>query len=383
MFSIDSGVPLKDKALRSFNNFLEHCPELTTLELKFHHQSLKFVTSRTLSRLRRLESLKVDCGRLLVGANVSQGKIQDMFITVVGKLAELEPEDLKFIKQEHVTRLVITYLPEKTDEDQIVNILRHNRKLRHLQIGCLKAHCLAIVDPLELQFHHQGLIKLITSETFSKLRDLETMVIDCRILLASAKASLHGAQDMAITIERLSYLHTDDIMALQERLTQLSIKYTPQNADEGRLVDLLRHCSRLTHLTIGCRVESCLRIADLIISTRSAIHQEKGSACLRTFELVQERFALIDDCDNWDYRTRIQCFVTFATKAVSFDMRTWVQLQFTTQVSDDDPVCDFMRKYGWSVVSLNGPWTTLQLFWTMLQAQVTLESKDWASLLTH
>ncbi|KAG0231769.1 hypothetical protein BGX31_005357 [Mortierella sp. GBA43] len=374
-FSMDSGIPLKDKALKSFNKFLKHCPTLTTLELKLHHQLLMdLVKSDTLRKLRFLESIAIDCGSLSILASISTGKIQGISVTVVGRLDSLQSDDLKFIKQGYLTQLTITYIPQKVDEDRVVDILRHSPKLNHLHIKCQEDRCKSLANSDELSLHHQGLVTLVTSNAVMNLQNLESLMIDCERFSISTHFSSDRSQNTVVTIERLCALNADGIKFLQDgHLSQLTVKHTSQKSDIGQLIDIIHHSPKLGRLKVGCRTESCLAITNQVISARETAQQKSGS-CLRTFQLMEEGFVSIDDDRDWDYKSRIQCHVFFAENSSTFDMRTWIRLQLIMPVTDEDPVYDFVRSYGYSIVTLNGQWTFSDHFAALLGE--TISSKD-------
>ncbi|KAF9362603.1 hypothetical protein BGX34_005843 [Mortierella sp. NVP85] len=146
MFSMDWNVPCKDKALKSFDSFLGHCPSLAILEFNYQKQHpMTGTVGDILGKLRKLELLKIHRGNFLFTARVSGGKIQNMAMTI-RRLRNLGMDDLKFIQQGHLTQLAIEYTPRDVDDDQLVEILRHNPRLNHLRLGCQEARCLAITN---------------------------------------------------------------------------------------------------------------------------------------------------------------------------------------------------------------------------------------------
>jgi hypothetical protein len=146
MFSVDSEVPSKDRAFKTFYSFLKHCPTLATLELKLHHQyPVAKAMADVLSKIHNLESLKIERGGLSIKSTYSQGKIQEMTVAI-GRLCDLDIDDLKFISKGHLTRMAIKYTPQEADDRQLVSLLRHSPLLSHLQIGCLEERCLSVIS---------------------------------------------------------------------------------------------------------------------------------------------------------------------------------------------------------------------------------------------
>ncbi|KAG0220710.1 hypothetical protein BGX31_010680 [Mortierella sp. GBA43] len=371
-FSMDSGVPLKDKAIKSFNNFLKHCPSLVTIELKLPGQSLKRLTTPdTLSKLQVLRLITIDCGNISINANISQCKVQDMNATIT-KLGELESDDLSFIKQGLLTRLTIVGVLRKEDKVRLLEVLRSNLKLCYLHVRRQEDHSLGLTSAAESKLDND-LISLFTSDAASKLQHLESLVVDCPKFSISTNYSKDGdgIQGMTATIERLGDFNADSIRFLQKgHLTQLAIKYISQESERSQLADILRHNPMLSYLKVGCRIERCLSIINTVVSKRETTVQETG---LR-MEILEEGFIPIDDVDeDWDYRNSIQCTLSFTEGITSFDMRTWIRLRSLTPIADEDPVCDFIRSYGWSVVSLEGQWTFNDHLAAVLDAATSIE----------
>ncbi|KAF9924527.1 hypothetical protein BGZ65_008256, partial [Modicella reniformis] len=142
VFSVQSGVPFKDKA-KFFNSRIEQFSALTSLELKLNHpHSIVKVAHGTLSKLNKLESLKIDCGDTSVTANALEGKIQDVK-TTIKSFHGFNFDDFKFLEDERFTDLTVE---ETIDEGLLTDILRRIPKLKHLQIGCKTERLLATVD---------------------------------------------------------------------------------------------------------------------------------------------------------------------------------------------------------------------------------------------
>ncbi|KAF9951536.1 hypothetical protein BGZ65_005887 [Modicella reniformis] len=135
-FCIDSEVSNTQKGQKVFDDFLENCSSLTTLKLKLNNEhSIQATTAKIFKKLPRLESLKIDCGKLSVTASFSHGTIQDMVITII-RIGDLNSDDLEFIQRNRFTRLAIEHTPRETDEEYFTAILSHSPELNLLQIGC-------------------------------------------------------------------------------------------------------------------------------------------------------------------------------------------------------------------------------------------------------
>ncbi|KAF9944955.1 hypothetical protein BGZ65_011388, partial [Modicella reniformis] len=53
----------------------------------------------------------------------------------------------------------------------------------------------------------------------------------------------------------------------------------------------------------------------------------------------------------------IEATVSFSEGSATFEIETDIQLQFEQLVANDDPVCEFVRRYGWSIKNLYLSWT--------------------------
>ncbi|KAF9935789.1 hypothetical protein BGZ65_003007, partial [Modicella reniformis] len=143
-FLMESRVHMDDKALMSFNSFLGHSATLSKLELKLHPQYLVSKTATDiLSKLQKLESLTIDCGKRSITASVSQSKVLEVDMTIE-RLQDLSLDDFDFIKKDHLTRLTVKYTTPY--ENRLATVLSHYPRLHHLRIGCKSVHILAIIN---------------------------------------------------------------------------------------------------------------------------------------------------------------------------------------------------------------------------------------------
>ncbi|KAF9354672.1 hypothetical protein BGX34_010881 [Mortierella sp. NVP85] len=210
---------------------------------------------------------------------------------------------------------------------------------------------------LELKLNHQYSPNKATHFILSKLQHLEFLVMDCGRLSITAKISQGKIRGMKMTIARLHDLNEEDLALIKlGHLTRLAIEYTPQDSDEDRLSTILHQNSNLRLLQIGCLEERCLAVVKLVVSTRAEVMEKQGPPCLRVFELMSEKLIPLKT-GPFDGRTYIQSRLSFDEDSNTFDMRTSIRLQDRTQVSNEHPVWDFIREYGWSVVCLVAPRT--------------------------
>ncbi|KAF9981657.1 hypothetical protein BGZ65_003707 [Modicella reniformis] len=453
-FVMDSGFPPNEKTIKSFNDFLEQCPSLTILKLKIDQHSITRTTSDILNKQHQLKLLEIDCGELSFSTSVSNGKIQDLDMTIE-RLDDLNSDGFKLTQQGHITRLKIANIPQKADQDRLTDILGRNLRIVWLEIGCMEGWYSAINDPLEMKF--QDLVMIATSRTIremeslkincgglsinarflqGKLKDvdltigelnelnsdylkfiqkdhlgrltikdvprkgdedklvdvlrhssrlsqleigskeavnndldmkfqdlvkmttvdilckLESLKINCGGLSINASFSQGKIQDVDLTIGRLDELNLDYLKLIQKNhLSRLAIRYTPQEADEDQLADILHSIPRLSHLQIGCKSERFFTIINLMIRTREKVVQDKGLSCLLSIELMGENlvpFDIFGECDKEN--TYIQSALSFNVDSNSFDMRTWIRLRNEMCITDEEPVYDLIRRYGWSIV---------------------------------
>lgn len=244
VFALDSEIPFEGKIADSYLNiFLENCPSLVLLELKLNRQfSIMDATTEILTKLHKLEKLKLSCGAVVIQADIVSEKIQDIVMTIV-RLCDLSACDLDFIH------------------------------------------------------HHRDLV------------------------------------------------------------SQLAIEHTPQSVDDSRLEDILDNCPKLNRLQIGCRDRRVKPLIKLVVGNRNKTLQDHGSSNLHTFELMDEKLEPFQEDGDFDAKTHIHCVLTFKEASSEFDMCSWIRLQCVKLITEDDPICNFVRLYGWSIVFFDAPLT--------------------------
>ncbi|KAK3821114.1 MAG: hypothetical protein J3Q66DRAFT_438033 [Benniella sp.] len=265
-FSMNSGLPFKDKTLRSLGDFLGYCSALTTLQLRLHSQyPIEETISNILNKLRNLDSLKIDRENLGLTASVSEAKIQDVTLSIKW-FYDLSSEDLAFIQHGHFTRLRIE-CTHAVGSDRLEDALRNSSVRNHIRIKHQES-CLAIATNMELMI--QELMKMAVSEAPSVP---DSIALGCRRLFLTSNYTRNGIHDMAITITQLADLTDGDLTFIKEnRFTQLVIELVSMQPGEDRLIDILRHGAELSHVRIECKEERCritarkplLKIQDLV-----------------------------------------------------------------------------------------------------------------------
>ncbi|KAF9935788.1 hypothetical protein BGZ65_003006, partial [Modicella reniformis] len=218
-------------------------------------------------------------------------------------------------------------------------------------LNCFLEQCSSL-STLELKLHRHYSIGKVVSETLMRLHQLESLKIDCGEISIAAIFSQGKTQVMTMKIDVLHDLNSDLKVIQKDHLTQLEIRQALQEGDEVQLVDVLRHSPRLNHLQIGCEEGRYLAITDLVISARATVLQERGLPCLQSFKLKREG--------------HIEYHLSFPEASSAFDMSTWIRLPAQTLITAKHPICDFVRQYGWSIVSLVGPWTISDHFVAIL-----------------
>ncbi|KAK3821143.1 MAG: hypothetical protein J3Q66DRAFT_426107 [Benniella sp.] len=188
-----------------------------------------------------LESFSVGCQRLILTAVYSQGRIQDMTMTI-GELQNLDSNDLTFIHRGHLTQLIIEAAPIPEDEDRLVDIFRHNSMLTRLQVGQGRS---ASVTPPELPL--QRLVKTATSNTSSQLQSLS---VDYGRFALTMTTPDGQAQEMVLRFNRLDDLTSGDLKFIQQGpYGQLRIETTWEE-DKESLIDILRQSPAIEYIQI-------------------------------------------------------------------------------------------------------------------------------------
>jgi len=95
--------------------------------------------------LTNIKSMELEFPRLSMTINISEGQFVDVTIKI-NHLFAITQDDLDFIQQCCPVQLSIVNTPEKEDEYQLVNIIRHNPKLTELCVGSVGDRSFAIID---------------------------------------------------------------------------------------------------------------------------------------------------------------------------------------------------------------------------------------------
>ncbi|KAG0001814.1 hypothetical protein BGZ65_003154, partial [Modicella reniformis] len=199
---------------------------------------------------------------------------------------------------------------------------------------------------LDLKFGYHRLIKTSTAHILINLNNIDSLELEVGKLLLSTGVSADGTQYMKIEVEKLSDLTLVDLAFVQQcHHKEFAIKNTPLESDEDRLVNILEHSSKLEVLRIGCLAGRASTIINLVTSTREKNLQCDKPVSLRTLEMMDEGLIISDE----DGIHHIATTLKFTEETKVFDMRTRIKLQKYGAISQNDPMCDFFRQYGWSI----------------------------------
>ncbi|KAF9952482.1 hypothetical protein BGZ65_005228, partial [Modicella reniformis] len=346
---------------------------VATLDMKLQD----LVNPITAETLDRNKSFFLNCQRLTLTASLSQCETKDMSMTIA-QLGALTSDDLIFIRQGEITWMMIETIPQESDGDRLADILRHSPALQQFHIRFKEEPDLCNTTAPELKL--QDLMKIATMDSLSKL---ESLSLDCGRFTLTGSISQGKIHQMTMTIERLHDLTSGDLIFFQQGyFSRLAIRHTPRESDEDQLVDILHSIPRLSHLEIGCKPERILAITNFMITTREKIVQERGSSYLCSVELMEENLVPFDIFGECDYNnTYIQSHLSFTEDSNSFDMRTWIRLRDNMSITDNDPVNDFIRQYGWSIVLFDEDETKNSTFAAILDDIPTTRDSQLENLL--
>ncbi|KAI8347763.1 hypothetical protein B0O80DRAFT_465120 [Mortierella sp. GBAus27b] len=332
-FSLDSVVSIGEKH-RFFNTLYDHFSALTALVLKLHSDYLLTEVAEDILRgLQNLESFSIDFGRLDIIASVSEGTIQDVDLTIAG-LDCLTSDDRIFIQRRRFAQMRVLHIEKTYNRRQVQYSYRTRVQDQR------KCH-LTIISTTKMKL--QDLVELATSEIFGELY----LSINYREFTLTSNISQHQTQDMAMAIDGIKDLDLNDINFIREgRLTSLTSRHAPREADEDRLATILQHSPRLAYLGIGCERSQAQAIIILVTGERSL--KDGGVSSLSTLELMEEKLPPFDvhgECDN---SPRIQTHKSFAGNSTTVDMRPWIQLRNSIAVGSQSPHGS-VRQHGWYI----------------------------------
>ncbi|KAK3821161.1 MAG: hypothetical protein J3Q66DRAFT_438072 [Benniella sp.] len=275
---------------------LGHNPMITQLQIvcKEGHQNStatgpsmglqELVTSVTSDTLCKLDSLSISYGNVSVTTGISDGKVQDMRMTIE-QFSKLDSDEITFIQKGHLARLVIRDIPSKIHEDQLAQIFLYNPRISHLHVGGKKQPSLATTPSLKMGL--QDLVRMATSNT---LNNLESLLIEYRNVSVTVGISQSKILDMVMTIEQLSILGQEGLTFIQQgRLSRLVISDTPLEADTIRV--LLDSSPALTHIQIDFKKKK----KPAVVSQKKRAVASQGGAELGVWGAVE---AIISGCQG-------------------------------------------------------------------------------------
>ncbi|KAI8347741.1 hypothetical protein B0O80DRAFT_465024 [Mortierella sp. GBAus27b] len=207
-----------------------------------------------------------------------------------------------------------------------------------------------------------------TTEILKKLPRLEHLETEYGGISVISSVQDGQIQDVDLTIERVGDLSSKELDFMKpHHLTRLAIKFAPQGANTDQFGSILRHWTKLDHLQIGCDALRALAVINTVIGAKERAVISKTPSCLRTFELMDEKLVSFDEYGECDDSTHIQTHISFDDGSTSFDMRSWVRLGNRMCTTDNNPVYEFVRCYGWSIVFLEENWTYNDTFAAILE----------------
>ncbi|KAG0221463.1 hypothetical protein B0O80DRAFT_210208 [Mortierella sp. GBAus27b] len=213
---------------------------------------------------------------------------------------------------------------------------------------------------LKLRLGPEYSLSKTTMDILGALPRLQSLSIDYGGMSMASRVADGRVQDVDLTVERVDDLSNEFKFIQPDQLTRLAIKRTSQKEDESYLLDILEHWTRLEHLRIGCKESRALAVVNIVLAMKAQC------LSLRTFELkdeTQECFEELRECDDSTY---IHTHISFSEDVPSFDMKTWIRLGNRMSITDKDPIYDFARQYGWSIIFLEENWTYNDTFAAIL-----------------
>ncbi|KAK3821127.1 MAG: hypothetical protein J3Q66DRAFT_148131 [Benniella sp.] len=289
-----------------------------------------------------IEHFAVGCRRLTLTAGFSQGKIQDMAVTIE-HLDELIPDDLIFIGQGQLTQLVLKCTSLILDKDRLSGLFRRCPKLTKLRV--LIGEC----NPEDFEMNFLEALEMVISKN---LPDLELLTVHYGYVTTTANFVQGRIQDVTMVVERLGDISEDNFKAIpRNRLTRLELKNAPYEREDDHLIEILSQSSSLSHLQVGCKWSRSLAIVKLVVVTRETILKRGETFSLRTFELMDEGLVPFDELGSRD-SSQIQAHLSFSEDSDAFEMRTWIRLR--ANLYEADPARQFSHDYGWSIVFFDG-----------------------------
>jgi len=179
--------------------------------------------------------------------------------------------------------------------------------------------------------------------------DDPSLSADIGELSLRASASQAG-QEVSVAINRLRDLNVNDIEFMQHcNLTKLTVRRTPEDTDEDRLIDILNQCLGLKELHIRCNGERSYATIHLVISTRETTLREGRTSVLHTFKVTDERWDPFDWYRGYDGYDHLVTTVRFIKDPAVYSMDTQMKMQYQKPVVEGSPISHFMRQYGWSI----------------------------------
>jgi len=202
-----------------------------------------------------------------------------------------------------------------------------------------------------------------TTDIFGVHNDLGYLSLDIgRLWMTSKDISQGEIKNPSMRITDLRDLTSDDLNFIQQHSPiALRILKTPEKEDEKRLISILRQNPSIAGLIIGCHLERYTALINLVISTIEGMNRNGGRPALSSFNLVDPTplDSVREEMLQFDRRPESMLlkvpnssggfnmmFKNASTVGIRTDL-TSNQFKF-----DDLAVCDFIRQFGYSIVTL-------------------------------
>ncbi|KAK3821020.1 MAG: hypothetical protein J3Q66DRAFT_366771 [Benniella sp.] len=309
-------------------------PAIADAETMNFHDLATVVTSNTPSTLM---SFSIDHQRLYLTMRCSHSYFKDVSMTIK-RLNDLEPDELAYIQQGHLTRLVIKDVIRDEDKARLINVLCHNKRLDHLEIINGKGHS-STEGASEIEL--LDLVALVTLSTSNKLKSLS---IGYQRLSLTANVAVGNIKDYVMTAKSLSDIYTDDLAVMEHGyLTRLELGDTPQTSDMIQIHRILNAKVANFHLQIGHKKESPpsttghLMLWDIVkMATSSTLCR------IESLRIDYWKLSVITGVSQGKVRNPILTtdflsdVVHYDLDAIQWDTFSELSIKYTPQEGDDD-----------------------------------------------
>ncbi|KAF9349861.1 hypothetical protein BGX34_001554, partial [Mortierella sp. NVP85] len=202
-----------------------------------------------------------------------------------------------------------------------------------------------------------------TTDIFGVLNDLGYLSLDIGRLWMTTKDIPQGEiKNPSMRITDLRDLTSDDLNFIQQhRPIALRILKTPEKEDEKRLISILRQNPSIVDLIVGCHPGRYAALINLVTSTIEATNRNGGQPAISSFNLIDPTTLDSVREEMLQFQRRPEStllkvpnpssgvnmiFKNASTVGIRTDL-TSNQFKF-----NDPAVCDFIRKFSYSIATL-------------------------------